>query len=62
MNGFESIKALRSALAWNVPAIVMTGDIRSETIETIASQGVSVVIKPFAAEKLLQLMARIQRS
>jgi PAS domain S-box-containing protein len=62
MNGFESIKALRSALAWNVPAIVMTGDIRSETIETISSQGVSVVIKPFAAEKLLQLMARIQRS
>jgi PAS domain S-box-containing protein len=62
MDGFESIKALRSALAWNVPAIVMTGDIRSETIETISSQEVSMVVKPFAAEELLQLMARLQRS
>jgi CheY-like chemotaxis protein/anti-sigma regulatory factor (Ser/Thr protein kinase) len=62
IDGFESIKALRSALSWNVPAIVMTGDIRSETIEAISSQDVSVVIKPFAAEALLHLMARLQRS
>jgi CheY-like chemotaxis protein len=62
MNGVESIKALRSALAWNVPAIVMTGDIQSKTIEAIAAQDVSVVIKPFLAEELLQLMARLQRS
>jgi CheY-like chemotaxis protein len=62
MNGVESIKALRSALAWNVPAIVMTGDIKSITLEAIASQDVSVVIKPFSAEELLQLMTRLQRS
>ena len=62
INGVETIKALRSALAWNVPAIVMTGDIQSKTIEAIASQDVSVVIKPFLAEELLQLMARLQRS
>jgi PAS domain S-box-containing protein len=62
MNGVESIKALRSALAWNVPAIVMTGDIRSKTIEAIAAQDVSVVIKPFLAEELLQLMTRLQGS
>jgi len=62
MNGVESIKALRSALAWNVPAIVMTGDIKSKTIEAIATQDVSVVIKPFLAEELLQLMTRLQRS
>jgi len=62
MNGAESIKALRSALAWNVPAIMMTGDIQSKTIEAIASQDVSVVIKPFSAEGLLQLMTRLQRS
>jgi PAS domain S-box-containing protein len=59
-NGVESIKALRSALAWNVPAIVMTGDIQSTTIAAIASQEVSVVIKPFLAEELLLLMARLQ--
>jgi CheY-like chemotaxis protein len=62
MNGVESIKALRSALASNVPAIVMTGDIRSETIDAIASEKVSVVIKPFLAEELLQLMTRLQRN
>jgi CheY-like chemotaxis protein len=62
MNGIESIKALRSALAWNVPAIVMTGDIQSKTIEAIASRDVSVLIKPFLAEELLRLMTRLQRS
>jgi CheY-like chemotaxis protein len=30
MNGVEGIKSLRAALAWNLPAIVMTGDARSE--------------------------------
>ena len=29
-NGVDTVNALRAALAWNVPAIVMTGDIRSE--------------------------------
>ena len=62
MNGVESIKALRSALASNVPAIVMTGDIQSKTIEAIASQDISVMIKPFLAEELLQLMTRLQSS
>ena len=62
MNGVESIKALRSALASNVPAIVMTGDIQSKTIEAIASQNISVMIKPFLAEELLQLMTRLRRS
>jgi PAS domain S-box-containing protein len=62
MSGVESIEALRSALAWNVPAIVMTGEIQSKTIEAIASRDVSVLIKPFLAEELLQLMTRLQRS
>lgn len=62
MNGVESIKAVRAALAWNVPAIVMTGDIRSETIEAIASQGVSVVVKPVSSDELLQLIQRLHRS
>jgi len=62
MSGVESIEALRSALAWNVPAIVMTGEIQSKTIEAIASRDVSVLIKPFLAEELLRLMTRLQRS
>jgi hypothetical protein len=40
----------------------MTGDIQSKTIEAIASHDISVMIKPFLAEELLQLMTRLQRS
>jgi CheY-like chemotaxis protein len=60
LDGVESIKAVRSALAWNVPAIVMTGDIQTKTIEAIASHDISVVIKPFSARDLLQLMTQLQ--
>ena len=62
MNGVETIKALRAALDWRVPAIVMTGDIRSKTIEAVASHGVSVLIKPFMTEELLQLARRLHHS
>jgi PAS domain S-box-containing protein len=62
MNGIESIKSLRAALAWNLPAIVMTGDTRSKTIEAIAAYGVSVLIKPFSGDELILLMNRLYRS
>jgi PAS domain S-box-containing protein len=62
MNGVESIKSLRAALAWNLPAIVMTGDTRSKTMEAIASYGVSVLVKPFSGDELIQLMNRLYRS
>jgi CheY-like chemotaxis protein/anti-sigma regulatory factor (Ser/Thr protein kinase) len=59
-NGIESIKALRTALGWNVPAIVMTGDTTSHTIEAIASHGVSTLIKPFSAHELIRLIHGIE--
>jgi PAS domain S-box-containing protein len=62
MNGVESIKSLRAALARNLPAIVMTGDTRSETMEAIASYGVSVLVKPFLGDELMQLINRLYRS
>ncbi len=62
MNGVESIKSLRAALAWNLPAIVMTGDTRSKTMEAVASYGVSVLVKPFLAAELIQLISRLYRS
>jgi PAS domain S-box-containing protein len=62
MNGIESIESLRAALAWNVPAIVMTGDIRSKTIEAVTSYGVSVLVKPFLVDELIQLINRLYRS
>ena len=51
-NGVDTVNALRAALGWNVPAIVMTGDIRSEIVDSIAAQGISVLIKPFSADEL----------
>jgi signal transduction histidine kinase/CheY-like chemotaxis protein len=60
MNGVDSIKAVRAAAAWNVPAIVMTGDLRSKTVEAIAAQEMSVLVKPFSADELFQQIERIQ--
>lgn len=60
-NGVATIGDLRAALGQNTPAIVMTGDIRSEVVEPIVAQGISVVLKPFSADELLQHIARISR-
>ena len=62
MNGVESIKSLRAALAWNLPAIVMTGDTRLKTMEAVALYGVSVLVKPFLADELIQLINRVYRT
>jgi CheY-like chemotaxis protein len=55
-DGIQTIKHLRAALGRNVPAVVMTGDTRSETVDTISAQDVSVLIKPFLAEELLETL------
>jgi CheY-like chemotaxis protein len=52
-DGTETIRRLRAALGRNVPAAVMTGDTRSQTLDSIAAQDISVLIKPFSAEELL---------
>jgi CheY-like chemotaxis protein/anti-sigma regulatory factor (Ser/Thr protein kinase) len=62
INGVESIKSLRAALAWNLPAIVMTGDTRSTTMEAITSSGVPVLVKPFLGDELIRLINRLCRS
>jgi PAS domain S-box-containing protein len=62
MNGIESIKSLRTALASNLPAIVMTGDTRSKTMEAIAAHGVSVLVKPFLADDLIRQINRLCRA
>jgi len=55
-DGMETIKHLRAAIGRQVPAVVITGDIRSETVDSITSQGVSVLIKPFSANELLDAL------
>jgi CheY-like chemotaxis protein/anti-sigma regulatory factor (Ser/Thr protein kinase) len=61
MNGIESIEAVREALAWKVPAIVLTGDIRSQVTNSIAAHDLGVVVKPVPADELLQLIKRYAR-
>jgi CheY-like chemotaxis protein len=55
-DGMETIKQLRAALGRNVPATVMTGDTRSLTVDLISAQGISVLIKPFLADQLLEAL------
>jgi PAS domain S-box-containing protein len=55
-DGVETIRHLRAALGRNVPAVVMTGDTRSQIVDSVSAQGISVLIKPFAAEELLQAL------
>jgi CheY-like chemotaxis protein len=60
MNGVETIQALRKALGENVPAIVLTGDIRSEVLDAIALHDVRVATKPVNADQLMQLVRQQQ--
>jgi CheY-like chemotaxis protein len=59
VNGVDTINVLRGALAWNVPAIVMTGDTRSKVVDSIAAPRISVLIKPFLADDLLQHISQL---
>jgi len=61
-DGIETIRHLRAALGWNVPATVMTGDTRSQTVDSISAQGISVLIKPFLAEELLEALRGQEKS
>ena len=55
-DGIETIRHLRAALGRNIPAVVMTGDTRSQTVDAISAQGLSVLIKPFLTEELLEAL------
>ena len=60
-SGVATIGDLRAALGRNVPAIVMTGDIRSDIVAPIRAQGILVLLKPFSADELLQHVVRLSR-
>ena len=47
---------LRTIIGRSVRAVVMTGDTRSHTVDSISAQGISVLIKPFTAEELLEAL------
>ncbi|WP_324422913.1 ATP-binding protein [Bradyrhizobium sp.] len=60
-NGVATIGELRAVLGQNTPAIIMTGDIRSKTVVPISAQGMSVLLKPFLLDDLLQHIALASR-
>ena len=39
----------------------MTGDIGSNVVDAVAAEGISVLIKPFAADELLPQITRLHK-
>jgi two-component system CheB/CheR fusion protein len=59
MNGLQITAKLRQHLAWQVPAIVLTGDIATDTLRAIAAQECAQVSKPVKPAELTQLISRL---
>jgi two-component system, chemotaxis family, CheB/CheR fusion protein len=59
MSGLEVLAKLRDILGHDLPALVLTGDISTETIATIARQGYVSRSKPVSAPDLLRLIQSI---
>jgi PAS domain S-box-containing protein len=60
LNGTASVTALRAALEWKVPAIVLTGDIRSQVIDAISRHDVSIAIKPLKAAEFVRMLGEVR--
>jgi PAS domain S-box-containing protein len=56
LNGLECVQALREALNWKIPAIILTGDTRSQVIDAIAKHNVAVAVKPMKFDQLKELV------
>jgi signal transduction histidine kinase/CheY-like chemotaxis protein len=56
ISGIECVDALRANIREEVPAIIITGDMRSKTAEALAAKRISLLLKPFSAQDLVLLM------
>ena len=56
MNGLQVLRRLRETLGPDLPGLVLTGDISTETITTIARQGYVARSKPVGAKELARLI------
>jgi PAS domain S-box-containing protein len=59
MNGVEAIQAVRKVVG-GIPAVVLTGDIRSEVLDSIAMHDVRIATKPVNADQLVRLVTEPQ--
>jgi signal transduction histidine kinase/CheY-like chemotaxis protein len=58
-NGIQTIKSIRKTMDEPIPAIVITGETRSNYMHEIASLGASILVKPFRGEQLVDTIARL---
>ena len=59
LNGISSVHALREALTWKIPAIILTGDTQSHVIDAIAKHDVAIAIKPVKVNQLKELVVTL---
>jgi two-component system, chemotaxis family, CheB/CheR fusion protein len=59
LDGVRIVTALRSGLGWEVPAIILTGDVRTEARRNIAQGGCVDITKPIKARELAQLIQQL---
>jgi two-component system CheB/CheR fusion protein len=59
LNGLETILTLQKQLRRPIPAIILTGDISTESLREIASQGCVHLAKPVRAKELTRLIQRL---
>jgi len=59
LNGIETVHALREALTWKVPAIILTGDTQSHVTDAIAKHDVAFAVKPVKADQLKELVVAL---
>src|SRR5262249_36605955 len=60
MNGVDAIQAVRKAGDESLAAVVRTGDILSEVLDSIALHDVRVATKPVNADQLVRLVTEPQ--
>jgi two-component system CheB/CheR fusion protein len=58
-DGVELAEALRSALLWRVPVIILSGDVRAEKQREIREKGLFGIVKPVKAAVLSKLIGQL---
>src|SRR5208282_5449518 len=58
LNGLQVVAGLRETLGYEIPAVILTGDISTDTLREIAEGGHLHVNKPVKAKELMSLIQR----
>ena len=58
-NGVQIATALRSSLGWQVPVIILSGDVRADTLRDIVASGCVSLTKPVKADAVAQIVERL---